>query len=1051
MAEVYKDIIKGQIGRVKATAQADNYFPIVGQTVHVDAVMKWAQSTEWQMKDGSGQTSTSAGTISGQKDSKDVVIANPGELQQRLVARNYLTETVVSKTLYAMLPQVLPYFDVTATEVVRVGDTGYLNITAENGYPTSRSNVIVARIYKENASEPVKNIGFDTSRPGPTVWASSIFFFDNASDRGIYDVEVDVTDSLTGITLTKRINKLITVTPKLCPKPADTTQGYETVATYRSQTSYGGAQTFELRLWRDVGGSGLHYAEAVVPLGDSGYGSYDRIPVHLLPAGTTLCLKRDNNEPDADYPFRFLPTGNNNVDDTNENGSPNFSYEKPLVITHDEAGIMQWKWWAFGAVNLAHNLRNLVLDGRGYHNTSIRFFPDETKSSNSCFFLVAGTSEFEMFSCDVDGAGFAGVSAKTDPSPNVPHFWRSSGWEMTGLKIHHCTFRNTAAEGVYLGYYGSGKLSGTNASGQKVEYFAHLLRGLRLYRCDFYHNGYDSIQVNNSVEAEICYCNVEEAGVERVGGQGYAFSSVFDGKIYNCIIKGINGAVGYMFPLMTGLYVYNNVFVAATNNTAFVITCWKSGGYDYVDKDQDGVDNEIEYEFYNNVIKAASIASFNSDFTFGKFRMDDNVFITENGNTSLPGSFAGNGNIFLKGGVDYDAIDAALKVADSANGNFQPAHDSLLVTAGKRGKSPFDMRGYKNWFMSNFHAGAFMGIYKDASIVDKGISLQGITINDGAADTMNRNVSVQFSYIGDPTKYRMGENSDLSGVSWQAWTGDTASYTLSEAVGSKVLYAQIADNENESSVVSQAIVYSTSVQFADTETKKICVNLFDNDGDGELKLTELLAVASIGRYNFSNNKTMRSFDELKLFTGLENIDAYAFSGCTALESISFPDHLTTLKTQICQGDTALKSVHLPASLTSLGGACFNNCSSLKHIDLPEGITALDDFANTGLEEINIPDSVESIKGFAGCVSLRKVDIGTGVTTFKQNAFNGCTALEIFIMRAPAVPAYAGWALPDGFAGTIYVPDTAVDAYKAANGWKNFASRIKPLSEYTKEV
>ncbi|MCS2341153.1 hypothetical protein NXV89_15680 [Bacteroides uniformis] len=37
------------------------------------------------------------------------------------------------------------------------------------------------------------------------------------SDRGIYDVEVDVTDVLTGVTFTKRINKLITVTPALAP------------------------------------------------------------------------------------------------------------------------------------------------------------------------------------------------------------------------------------------------------------------------------------------------------------------------------------------------------------------------------------------------------------------------------------------------------------------------------------------------------------------------------------------------------------------------------------------------------------------------------------------------------------------------------------------------------------------------------------------------------------------------------------------------------------------------------------------------------------------
>lgn len=116
-----------------------------------------------------------------------------------------------------MLPATEPYFMVTATEIVRVGERGYLSIYAENGYATSRNNTIVARIYKENEPEPVKTVGFDTSRPGPTVWAASPYTFDAVSDRGIYDVEVDVTDVLTGVTFTKRINKLITVTPALAP------------------------------------------------------------------------------------------------------------------------------------------------------------------------------------------------------------------------------------------------------------------------------------------------------------------------------------------------------------------------------------------------------------------------------------------------------------------------------------------------------------------------------------------------------------------------------------------------------------------------------------------------------------------------------------------------------------------------------------------------------------------------------------------------------------------------------------------------------------------
>lgn len=75
-------------------------------------------------------------------------------------------------------------------------------------------------------------------------------------------------------------------------------------------------------------------------------------------------------------------------------------------------------------------------------------------------------------------------------------------------------------------------------------------------------------------------------------------------------------------------------------------------------------------------------------------------------------------------------------MADSANYNYQPAYNSPAVTAGKNGKSPFDMRGYKNWYIGNFHAGPFMGKYKDASVIDAELALTGIVIIRGQHQLM---------------------------------------------------------------------------------------------------------------------------------------------------------------------------------------------------------------------------------------------------------------------------------------------------------------------------
>ena len=60
-----------------------------------------------------------------------------------------------------------------------------------------------------------------------------------------------------------------------------------------------------------------------------------------------------------------------------------------------------------------------------------------------------------------------------------------------------------------------------------------------------------------------------------------------------------------------------------------------------------------------------------------------------------------------------------------------------------------------------------------------------------------------------------------------------------------------------------------------------------------------------------------------------------------------------------------------------------------------------------------------------------------------------TSLESLVFKGSTPPAFNGsHILADSTSGlTIYVPDTAVDAYKTANNFSQYADIIKPLSEY----
>ena len=86
--------------------------------------------------------------------------------------------------------------------------------------------------------------------------------------------------------------------------------------------------------------------------------------------------------------------------------------------------------------------------------------------------------------------------------------------------------------------------------------------------------------------------------------------------------------------------------------------------------------------------------------------------------------------------------------------------------------------------------------------------------------------------------------------------------------------------------------------------------------------------------------------------------------------------------------------------------------------------------------------------FTGCTLLTFVDFPSTVTSIGRHCFFRCSELVTFICRNVTPPTLGGEVFGSTNAAlSIYVPDSAVDTYKAASGWTTYASRIKPLSEY----
>ena len=80
---------------------------------------------------------------------------------------------------------------------------------------------------------------------------------------------------------------------------------------------------------------------------------------------------------------------------------------------------------------------------------------------------------------------------------------------------------------------------------------------------------------------------------------------------------------------------------------------------------------------------------------------------------------------------------------------------------------------------------------------------------------------------------------------------------------------------NGSLTITPKPVVSKNITFADAEVKRICVQNWDTNGDGELSEAEAAAVTDLGNV-FKDNKTIRTFHELHYFTNLNSIKDYVF-------------------------------------------------------------------------------------------------------------------------------------------------------------------------------
>lgn len=222
------------------------------------------------------------------------------------------------------------------------------------------------------------------------------------------------------------------------------------------------------------------------------------------------------------------------------------------------------------------------------------------------------------------------------------------------------------------------------------------------------------------------------------------------------------------------------------------------------------------------------------------------------------------------------------------------------------------------------------------------------------------------------------------------------------------------------------------------------------------KLTSLIVpsnVSLIGEGVFDSTPWWETYaaDTNNQYGNIFYINDVAFRAVsTEITSCEFKEGTISIATAAFQECGSLESVNIPNGITSIGDNAFFMCSSLTSVNIPNSVTSIGNDAFSycdGIASVTIPNTVTSIgmNAFCACEGLTSITIPNSVTSMGGYAFAYCSNLTSVTINALTPPALDG---EDTFDGTnncpIYVPSGSVNAYKTAEGWSTYASRIQAI-------
>lgn len=210
------------------------------------------------------------------------------------------------------------------------------------------------------------------------------------------------------------------------------------------------------------------------------------------------------------------------------------------------------------------------------------------------------------------------------------------------------------------------------------------------------------------------------------------------------------------------------------------------------------------------------------------------------------------------------------------------------------------------------------------------------------------------------------------------------------------------------------------IVFQDPLAEQICLDNWDETGDGHLDYLEAANVQTIG--TVFQGTDIGDFPELQYFTGVTEIEDEAFKGCESLYDIVFPDNpdFWRIGNSAFSGcSTSMVAHNIPGTVTTIGAYAFSG-SMMENVTIPASVVTIGDYAFSGCMGVYFEDNsnltIVAEGAFSGMENWMTVSLPASVTYVGPKAFENCGGVEFTedsqLEYIGAKAFYGLWSVPE---------------------------------------